>query len=41
MVQHRDYTDTPTSKDVRAMLTPIAIGSGIAVLLFVIYGIVH
>jgi hypothetical protein len=40
MVQHRDYTDTPTSKDVRAMLTPIAIGSGIALLVVVIYGLV-
>jgi hypothetical protein len=40
MVRHRDYTDTPTSKDVRAMLTPIAIGSGIALLVVVIYSLV-
>ena len=40
MAGPRDYTDAPTSRDVREMLTPVAIGSAIGVLLFVIYGIV-
>ena len=40
MAGPRDNTDAPTSRDVREMLTPVAIGSAIGVLLFVIYGIV-
>ena len=40
MAGPRDYTDAPTSRDVREMLTPVAIGWAIVVLLFVIYGIV-
>jgi hypothetical protein len=37
----RDYTDKLRWKDVRTMLTPIAIGSGISAVLFLVYGIVR
>jgi hypothetical protein len=39
MAEPRDYTDAPTSRDLREMLTPVA-SAAIGVLLFVIYGIV-
>jgi hypothetical protein len=32
MAESRDYTDAPTSKDVREMLTPVAIGAAIGLL---------
>ena len=37
----RDYTDLPRWTDVRAMATPVAIGSAIAALLLMIYGFVR
>ena len=41
MAVPRDYTDKPRWKDLCTMLTPIAIGSGISAVLFLVYGIVR
>jgi hypothetical protein len=41
MAVPRDYTDKPRWKDLRTMLTPIAIGSGISAVMFLVYGIVR
>ena len=41
MTVPRDYTDKPRWKDVRAMLTPVAIASGVSAVLFLVYGIVR
>ena len=41
MAETRDYTDVPTKKDVRAMLTPVALGAGVSALLLLIYSVVR
>ncbi|HEX2137369.1 MAG TPA: hypothetical protein VHG30_15960 [Microvirga sp.] len=41
MAEPRDYTDAPRRKDVRAMLTPVAFGAGVSVLLLLIYSVVR
>ena len=41
MAEPRDYTDVPTKRDVRAMLTPVALGGGISVLLLLVYSVVR
>jgi hypothetical protein len=41
MAAPSDYTDKPRWKDLRTMMTPLAIGSGISAVLFLVYGIVR
>ena len=37
----KDYTDLPRWRDLRAMATPVVIGSGISALLLLIYSFVR
>ena len=41
MAVPRDYTDRPRWKDIRTILTPVAIASGVSAVLFLVYGIVR
>ena len=41
MAEPRDYTDAPTRRDVRAMLTHVAFGVGISAVLVLIYNVVR
>jgi hypothetical protein len=41
MAAPRNYTDTPRWRDLQAMLTPVAVGSGVGLLLILIYSFVR
>jgi hypothetical protein len=41
MAAPRNYTDTPRWRDLQTMLTPVAVGSGVGLLLILIYSFVR